>query len=201
MHNTKLAGLLLLAGAALAMAAGEPRQVAPAGCQPAAGNAHGQLLRLSQLVDPSGRLAKLVADFHPAQPAQSEPVKRSSDAEAGAEQQVAAGSEQTAAVVAAPEAGSAASAASTTSSTTSATSTTTSAPPAASSSASAATGAPGPSPSAGPATTTVAPAAKSTEASNVTVNVFLQLAPDAKTEELVSGRSPPAPTTAPCSPN
>lgn len=166
--------LLVLAAGLGALAAAAATDQA---CEPAAGNAHDQLLRLSRLVDPSGRLAKLVADFHQAehvhpapgaQKAPEEPVKRSAAAAETATDAPADASTQPPAPAAA---------------TTQPPAPTTTTGASASVSAPAATG---PAANSSAAPTTLAPGAKPTEASNVTVNVFLQLVPDAKTEELVS---------------
>lgn len=187
------ASLLVVASCLLA---GTLAAEQPAGCQTVnATSAHDQIIKLSNILDPSGKLSKMIADFHPhrghgapgADPMQAaaselEPVKREVDPS------TASGEPAAAAAAAAPQAAPAAPAANTTlsgliSSATAATAiaaeTTTAAPSAQMPVGKAAEA---------PATQAPQVVAKSAESKNVTVNVFLQLAPDAKTDELVSAR-------------
>ena len=165
---------------------------AAAGCPSSANatNAHDQIIKLSQLLDPSGRLTKMIAEFHPhpahghhaaietgssvtEEPLQVaaselEPVKRETEVAANAEAAPTTTTSQPSSSSATPEVTEASTSAGSTQA---------------------------------PATTT-APAVESNvtkgpqvvsttaESKNVTVNVFLQLAPDAKTEELVSTWKP-----------
>lgn len=178
----------------------EPQPQPQSGCNTAAtGNVHEQLMKLSQMIDPSGRLSKMISDFHPAPNGTSgassheghnhglvgpvEPVKRSTEAEQKQNFMLLVEESAPAASIApapqtttpAPPTGAPASSPSSSESTTTTSTTTTVAPTAGNTTA--------------PAVATSAPNVTTpTEASNVTVNVFLQLVADVKTEELVSTR-------------
>lgn len=178
--SASLALTLILALSCVGQAA--EMSSATAGCPTAvnASNAHDQIIKLSQLLDPSGKLSKMIADFHPhhegagqshhaqdpmlVAASEPEPVKREAvPANATSEQSVP--TTTLASLIASP----------TTSTTT------TPATPAANSTSVLPT-------SEANATTQMPLTAKSGESKNVTVNVFLQLDPDAKTDELVSER-------------
>lgn len=167
---------------------------APTACNQGAGNAHDQLISLSKIIDPSGRLSKMIADFHPAHRNTdegkdkatvasliAEPVKRSTENEQKLTTTTTTSATTSTTAAAEVPSTSATTTASTATTAAAAASTTTA--PEVNPQALSTTTAPAPA-SGAAATTTQAP--KPTEGGNVTVNVFLQLAPDAKTEEIVS---------------
>lgn len=203
-HNRCLLVLLVasLASSVLAMAAdvaGTPAAAAAgapvSNCKPSAVSAttaHQQLMALSSMIDPSGKLSKIINEYHP------ESVAGHSHKHEGDPMQVAASEEEPVKRSAMDDEQAAASNKTSTTTTESSSANATLAKAqdvikalvvSAINNAANTTAAPVLAKSEPAVNVTVTPAPNVTEtstAANVTVNVFLQLAPDSKTDELVS---------------
>ena len=197
-RKSTVAVLLVAALTCLAATSGTLAEDQPAssGCKATvnAGDVHEQIIKLSQIIDPSGKLSKIISDYHPAPASgagehkhadlqvaasENEQFKREADPSGAAAAENATGApsgdqaatttltslvKEAAGTTVAPVSNATSGADSNSTSTT-----------------------PSPVPAAANSTTVSPTVSTPTQASNVTVNVFLQLSlPDAKTEELVS---------------
>lgn len=191
------AALLLFSVALAAEQQQQQQSAVSSGCQaaPNATSAHEQIIKLSELLDPSGKLSKMIADYHPhpahqhaghspagadlqAAASEPEPVKRETavqDAPAANATEAPATTLASLLANATTSVPASTAAAAASESTTAAASATQAAPPATANKEAAAN-----------STQTPQVVGKSGDSKNVTVNVFLQLVPDAKTDELVS---------------